>query len=51
MAIKSNAGQIRGIRAVRDPDRVLLDPFTDPHGMQIGYIIVYGEGLPAVLEG
>jgi hypothetical protein len=51
MAIKPNAGQLRGVRAVRDPDGILFDPFQDPMGGYVGYVIVYGEGLPAVYDG
>ena len=51
MAIKPNAGQLRGVRAVRDPEGILLDPFADPLGGHVGYVIVYGEGLPAVYDG
>jgi hypothetical protein len=51
MAIKPNAGQLRGVRAVRDPDGILSDPFHDPMGGYVGYVIVYGEGLPAVYDG
>lgn len=51
MAIKPNAGQLRGVRAVRDPEGILLDSFTDAMGGQVGYVIVYGEGMPAVFDG
>lgn len=51
MAIRPNAGQLRGVRAVRDPEQILLDPFADPLGGYVGYVIVYGEGLPAVYDG
>lgn len=51
MAIKPNAGQLRGVRAVRDPEQILLDPFADPLGGHVGYVIVYGEGLPSVFDG
>jgi hypothetical protein len=51
MAIKPNAGQLRGVRAVRDPEQILLDSFADPLGGYVGYVIVYGEGLPAVYDG
>lgn len=49
--IKSNAGKIRGVRVMRDPAGVLLDPFTDETGMQYGYVLVYGEESPAVFDG
>jgi hypothetical protein len=54
MAIKPNAGQLRGVRAVRDPEQILLDPFADlaaPPGGYVGYVIVYGERSPAVYDG
>jgi hypothetical protein len=49
--IKANAGKMRGVRVMRDPDGVLFSPFTDETGMQYGYVIVYGEGYPAVFDG
>jgi hypothetical protein len=49
--IKPNAGRMRGVRVMRDPDGILLDPFTDESGTQYGYVIVYGEGVPAVHDG
>jgi len=49
--IKANAGKMRGIRVMRDPDGILLDPFTDIDGSTYGYVIVYGEGAPAVFDG
>lgn len=49
--IKPNAGKMRGVRVMRDPDGILLDSFTDESGTQYGYVIVYGEGLPAVYDG
>jgi hypothetical protein len=49
--IKANAGQMRGVRAMRDPEGILLDSFTDETGLQYGYVIVYGEGSPAVYDG
>lgn len=51
MAIKSNAGRMRGVRVMRDPDAILMDSFTDESGMQYGYVVVYGEGSPAVHDG
>lgn len=51
MAIKPNAGTMRGVRAVRDPDGILLDPFDDPIVGKIGYVIVHGEGAPAIYDG
>lgn len=49
--IKPNAGKMRGIRVMRDPDGVLLDSFVDESGVQYGYVVVYGEGTPAVFDG
>jgi hypothetical protein len=49
--IKANAGKMRGVRVVRDPNSILLDPFVDDSGMQYGYIVIYGEELPAVHDG
>jgi hypothetical protein len=49
--IKPNAGRMRGVRVMRDPDGILLDPFTDESGTKYGYVIVYGEGVPAVHDG
>jgi hypothetical protein len=49
--IKAHAGKMRGIRVMRDPAGVLLDPFTDDTGIQYGYVLVYGEDEPAVFDG
>jgi hypothetical protein len=49
--IKPNAGKMRGVRVMRDPDGVLLDSFVDESGIQYGYVVVYGEGVPAVHDG
>lgn len=49
--IKPNAGKMRGVRVVRDPDGILLDSFVDETGMQYGYIAIYGEEAPAVHDG
>ena len=49
--IKANSGMMRGVRVMRDPEGILLDPFTDQTGMQYGYVIVYGEESPAVFDG
>lgn len=51
MAIRPNAGTMRGVRAVRDPEGILLDTFEDPIIGKIGYVIVHGEGYPAVYDG
>lgn len=47
---KPEAGQMRGFRIVRDPDGILFDPF-DYMGTQMGYVITYGEGVPAIHNG
>jgi hypothetical protein len=49
--IKPNAGKMQGVRVMRDPDGILLDPFTDVDGSKYGYVIVYGEGVPSVFDG
>lgn len=49
--IKPNGGKMRGVRVMRDPDGILLDPFMDEGGNKYGYVIVYGEGVPAVYDG
>lgn len=47
---KPNAGQMRGFRIVRDPDGILFDPF-EYMGVQMGYVITYGEGVPSIHNG
>jgi hypothetical protein len=49
--IKANAGKMRGVRVMRDPEGILLDPFVDDNGIQYGYVLVYGEEAPAVFDG
>lgn len=52
MKIKPQAGTMRGVRVMRDPQGILMDPYTDPVlGGQFGYVVVYGEGEPAVFDG
>jgi hypothetical protein len=52
MKIKPKAGTMRGVRVMRDPQGILMDPFMDPIlGNQFGYVVVYGEGEPAVFDG
>ena len=52
MKIKPQAGTMRGVRVMRDPQGILMDPFMDPvMGGQFGYVVVYGEGEPAVFDG
>jgi len=41
---------MRGFRIVRDPDGILIDPFQYM-GTQMGYVLTYGEGVPAVHDG
>ena len=52
MKIKPSAGTMRGVRVMRDPLGILMDPFMDPvMGAQFGYVVVYGEGEPGVFDG
>lgn len=52
MKIKPRAGTMRGIRVVRDPQGILMDPYIDPvMGGQYGFVVVYGEEAPAVFDG
>jgi len=52
MKIKPSAGTMRGVRVMRDPQGILLNPFMDPiMGGQFGYVVIYGEGEPAVFDG
>jgi hypothetical protein len=52
MKIKPRAGTMRGVRVMRDPLGILIDPYMDPvMGSQFGYVAVYGEDLPAVFDG
>jgi hypothetical protein len=52
MKIKPRAGTMRGVRVMRDPLGILMDPFMDPVlGGQFGYVVVYGEDAPAVYDG
>lgn len=52
MKIKPSAGTMRGVRVMRDPQGILMDPFMDPvMGGQFGYVVVYGEGEPGVYDG
>ena len=52
MKIKPGAGAMRGVRVVRDPLGILMDPYMDPTmGSQYGYVVVYGESEPAVFDG
>lgn len=47
---KENAGHMRGFRIARDPDGILFSPF-DYMGTKMGYVITYGEGVPAIHNG
>lgn len=47
---KEGAGQMRGFRIVRDPDGILINPFQYM-GTQMGYVLTYGEGVPAIHNG
>lgn len=47
---KESAGMMRGFRIVRDPDGILFNPF-DYMGVQMGYVITYGEGVPSIHDG
>lgn len=49
--IRPSAGKMRGAVPMRDPDGILLSPFTDESGTQYGYVIIYGQGVPAVYDG
>ena len=52
MKIKPQAGTMRGVRVMRDPQGILTDPYMDPTmGAQFGYVVVFGEGEPAVFDG
>ena len=52
MKIRPQSGTMRGVRVMRDPQGILMDPFMDPvMGGQFGYVVVYGEGEPAVFDG
>jgi hypothetical protein len=52
MKIKPSAGTMRGVRVMRDPQGILMDPFMDPiMGGQFGYVVIYGESEPAVFDG
>lgn len=43
---------MRGVRVVRDPQGILMDPYMDPvMGAQFGFVVVYGEEAPAVFDG
>ena len=43
---------MRGVRVMRDPLGILIDPYMDPTmGSQFGFVAVYGEAEPAVFDG
>jgi len=47
---KENAGHVRGFRISRDPQGILFSSF-DYAGTQMGYVLTYGEGVPAIHDG
>lgn len=52
MKIRPEAGKLRGVRIMEDPDGILLDPFLDMNGQtKFGYLVVPSEGDPAVFDG
>ena len=51
MKVRKLAGQMRGVRVMRDPDGILFSPFTALDGIQYGYVIVPIEESPAVYDG
>lgn len=52
MKIRPEAGKLRGVRIMEDPDGILLDPFLDMNGQtKFGYLVVPSEGEPAVFDG
>jgi hypothetical protein len=48
--IPARAGLMRGARLWPDPAGILESPFME-NGMQMGYVLVYGEEFPAVYDG
>lgn len=48
--ISPKAGIMRGARLWPDPDGILEGPFIED-GLQMGYVLVYGEESPAVFDG
>lgn len=51
MKVRKLAGQMRGVRVMRDPEGILFSPFTGLDGIQYGYVIVPSEESPAVFDG
>lgn len=52
MKIRPEAGKLRGVRIMEDPDGILMDPFLDMNGQtRFGYLVVPSEGAPAVFDG
>jgi hypothetical protein len=52
MKIRSEAGKLRGVRVMADPEGILLDPFLDMDGITtFGYLLIPHEGSPAVYDG
>jgi hypothetical protein len=48
--VNPRAGLMRGARLWPDPAGILESPFME-NGMQMGYVLVYGEEFPAVYDG
>jgi hypothetical protein len=51
MKVRKLAGQMRGVRVMRDPEGILFSSFTALDGYQYGYVIVPIEESPAVFDG
>lgn len=51
MKVRKLAGQMRGVRVMRDPSSILFSTFTGLDGIQYGYVIVPSEESPAVFDG
>lgn len=52
MKIRAEAGKLRGVRVMNDPEGILLDPFLDMDGVTLfGYLLIPHEGSPAVFDG
>lgn len=51
MKVRKLAGQMRGVRVMKDPAGILFSPFTALDGIQYGYVIVPTEEAPAVFDG
>lgn len=51
MKVHKQAGQMRGVRVMQDPNGILFSPFHGTDGIQYGYVIVPTEESPAVFDG